>query len=317
MKKQRHELEKFIELYQSLHLAEIHLQKINERLTQYYMDLEELSAVLTEQSEDLDKLVKMGLFKLFSKVLGDPQSRYEQKKQAYLLSILKFNECKKMVELLEFEKTILDEKLQQKEEISARLNQLIKEEEEFLTTKYPSTKDLLTKISKTLFENITYKKELMEAITVCIQLKARLEDMIDQLKSAKEYENWGAFYKEIQEGKAIKRSYIDQAQKISYEVKQLYQQLQDEMEDSYRFKTILKGTDFKELKNFNKVYNTKLVADWLSKEEIHHALSYVRKLFYSLRTTLEILETQQFKTEEYMDYLHQKQKELLFEANDQ
>ena len=79
------ELEKLIELYQSLHLAEIHLQKINERLPQYYMELQELSVVLAEQYDDLGKLEKMGLFKLFSKILRDPKSQYEQKKQEYLL----------------------------------------------------------------------------------------------------------------------------------------------------------------------------------------------------------------------------------------
>ena len=98
-------------------------------------------------------------------------------------------------------------------------------------------------------------------------------------------------------------SHIDEAQQVSYKVKPLFQQLENELEDVYKFKSIKRINKVAELKHFNVIYYDYLISDWIIRKQINSTLNYL----YGVRDTLQRIEqtllAQQRTTEQSIEYL--------------
>lgn len=303
--------EKLIEEYRSMQLAKSHFNKLTVRLDKEQVLFDELTIILNKEYKDVQKFERLSLNSLFSKFLGNNEQQYEIEKQEYLLAFLKYDESKKVIKLLEFERNVLEEKLNNETSIKNKLNDIIEQNDNLISTKYPELRNPFIEINKKLKNNIAFRSELREAIIVSLKIEDIFTKMIEYLNQAKLFENWGTFYREIQEGKKKKKSYLDQAQQLSYIAKQFLQQLEDELEDVYKFISINRMTQFEELQHFNDIYYDRLISDWIIKHEISSSLNCLIGTKNSIERILVTLKVQLEKTEKNINNLIKQRKELL------
>lgn len=268
-------LEKIIESYHSIQLAKKHLKKITMRLGEEESRLARLSVILNKEYEDLSKFQNLSLIGMFNKFLVDQKQQYEIEKQEYLLAALKYNESKKVVELLHFEKNLIEEKIRKEADVSIALRKEIARADNLILNKYPEIRTQLDEFNTQITRSIRFRKELREVMIVCLKIEKVFTEMINYLHQAKKYKNWGTYYREIQHGKKEKQSYLDQAQQLSYIARQLLQQLEDELEDIYKFLSASPLKQFEESQHFNDIYYNRLLSDWIINHEINNSLNCI------------------------------------------
>ena len=305
--------EELIEEYRSIQLAKSHLDKLQKRLINEKARLTELTEIIKNEYEDVIKFEQFSLKGLFSKLLIDKSEQYEIEKQEYLLAVLQFSECEKIIELLKFEEVVILEKVKDEREVKNELERVIQENRKSIAGSYPHLKNELHQISELLDRNISFRRELEEALLVSTKAGVVLENMIKLLEKASRYEDWGYFYKEIQRGKKIKKSYLDQAHQLSYTAKQLLQELEDELEDIFKYKSIVRLTKFEEFRHFNDIYHDRLISDWIVKHEVTSSINSVQGTADSVQRIIETLKIQLQKTKATIEKIYHKRKMILLE----
>ena len=123
------ELNKILDKYQDFERIQKHLKSLEEDLKKGYKDLEKLEKLLEKHGQDVEELERLSLKGIFHKVLGSKKEQLDKERQEYLQAALKRNEQKKSVELIEYEKKILEEKLAKLKDIPAQAEMLIKQRE--------------------------------------------------------------------------------------------------------------------------------------------------------------------------------------------
>lgn len=305
-------LEKIIEEYKSIELAKKHLGKLGIRLTEESARLQELSDLLDKEYEDVRQLEQLTLKGLFQKFLGDLEQQYEIEKQEYLQAVLQYKECKKTVELLAFEQRVLQEKVEKESEVLHSLETLIQERTSIVSQKYPKIKDELISISHQLDRNRGYQKELREALVVGLKVEEVLKRMIHLLKLGRDQSDWGV-YTAHSRNVYYTNSHLDEAQQLSYRAKQLLQELEDELEDIYAYKSIRRWSKFEEFIHFNDIFYDRLISDWMVQQEISSAINHLVGTLDSINRITATLKVQIKTTQRNIDYLNTRKKEVITE----
>ena len=100
-----------IEAYQSMVMARQHLAKLKLRIEEERKACAVLLDLLNKEYEDIEALEKANVSRLFALVLKNQEEQMEIERQEYLHAAIKYREACKMLELLEFEQKVLEEKL--------------------------------------------------------------------------------------------------------------------------------------------------------------------------------------------------------------
>lgn len=310
-------LEKLIEEYRSIILSKHHLEKLKDRLQLERNRLQELEAILDQKYNNLYQLEKLSLRALFYTMLQTKDEQFEIESQEYLHAVLQLKDCKKTIELLEFERKVLLSKVNKEKRVQDQLNHLFTEREEFISSKYASLKNQLIIANQKLDQELGYKREIYEALIVGLKARDVFTQMIALLVKAKDDVNWGAELPNKEELRHAKNSYLDQAQELSYKAKQLLQELMDEMEDIYMHKSIRRLNKFEEFKHFNDIYYDRLISDWMVQNRIVSTLNYLKGTMDSLKRIVETLKIQKKTTEKNIEYLNKRKDELILESIEQ
>lgn len=312
---QNTDLEKLLADYQSIIHAKKHLSNLNQRLEEEEMYLEELHLILEKEYRDVRKLESLSLGSLFHTFLGKREEQYEIEKQEYLHAVLQYNEHKKTVDLLSYEQEVLQEKLQREQEVYQQLTSLLTKRNQLIEQKYAGLKNQIIGIHKQIDEKIGYKQEVQEALSVGQNAAVLIQDMITLVVKTKHKKEWGNASL-IDPGNSEFRdyTYIDEAQQISYKVKPLFQQLEDELEDVYKFKSIKRINKVAELKHFNVIYYDYLISDWIIRKQINSTLNYLYGVRDTLQRIEQTLKAQERATEQSIEYLKKRKQEIILDA---
>ena len=243
--------------------------------------------------------------------LGNKEAQYELEKQEYLQAVLKVKEGQKTVDLLSYEQEVLQAKVDREAAVYEQLTKLFTEREQRVEQKYAGLKNRIMDYHKQIDEKIAYKQEVQEALEACQAATTLIQDMIQLVRKAKQNEEWGVL---LNENQGINFSYIDDAQQISYKVKPLLQQLEEELEDVYKFKAIKRISKVKELKHFNEIYYDYLISDWIIRKKINSSINYISGVRDTLIRIKRTLITQQRSTEQAIIYLKKRMQELILDA---
>ncbi len=307
-------LEDLVAEYRSIQLAKSHLAKLQVRLKEDQEMLYSLGIVLEKEYQDVLRMKKFKVKDLFIRVLDSNEEQYEIEKQEYLFAALQYNECKKSVELLEFEEKIILEKVAKESVVKAELATLITDRAANISLKYPHIKQQLLNISAQMDESIGYKRELHEAIIVGLKAQKVLEQMISYLYTGgKDAEDWGYYasnYATIQQEK----EHLNKAHELSHVAKQLLSELDDEMADIYAIKSTVKTHRFEEFRNFTNIYHDNLISDWILQKRIHATLNTVNSTADNVKRLVLTLKSQLKKTEISIDYLKKRKDEVIIEG---
>ena len=315
---QNADLEKLLADYQSIIHAKRHLAKLDQKLEEEQMNLDDLQLILEKEYQDVRKFEGLSLNSLFHTFLGNKEEQYEIEKQEYLHAVLKHNEYKKTVDLLSYEQDVLLEKVQREQEVYQQLTSLLTERNQLIQQKYAGLKNQIIEIHEQIDEKIGYQQEVQEALSVGQKAADLIQQMITQVVKARHKAEWGnANFVDPGDPQFSSYAYIDQAQQISYKVKQQFQKLENELEDVYKFKSVKRINKVAELKHFNEIYYDYLISDWIIRQKVTSTLNYL----YGVRDTLQridqTLQAQLRATKQAIDYLKKRKQEIILKAADQ
>ena len=309
------DLEKLLADYQSIIHAKKHSAKLNQRLEEEEMELEELHLILEKEYRDVRRFESLSLGSLFQSFLGKREEQYEIEKQEYLHAVMQYNQHKKTVDLLNYEQQVLLEKVQREQEVYQQLTALLTKRDQLIEKRYAALKDQIIKIHKQIDKKIAYNQEVEEAFLVSRKATTLIQEMITLVVKTQHKEEWGNVSL-MDTGNSENRdySYIDEAQQISYKVKPLFQQLEDELEDVYKFKSIKRVNKVAELKHFNVIYYDYLISDWIIRKQINSTLNYLYGVRDTLQRIEQTLKAQERATEQSIEYLKKRKQEIILEA---
>lgn len=268
------QLDKVLKQYQDFERVNKHLNDLDKRIAESYKTMDKLERILSKEQNEIEELEKLSLKGIFHKVLGSKDDQLKKERQEYLQAALKRNEHKKSVELLEYERGILENKLEKLKGIEAHAERLIKEREKnLMRTGSPVGQRILT-ISKTIDESKHLKREIKEALHVGQQAIMVLQEMEGYLRNARNWGNW-----DMMGGKGmstyVKHTNIDRARARLHKAQNFLIRFEDELRDVYNPRQMNLTLNLDSFTRFIDIFFDNLISDWIVQQRIRNALSNV------------------------------------------
>jgi len=306
-------LYEILEQLQSIDRAERQLSKVDERLDAAYKILERLSSIVDKEYADVEKLEKMGIRSVFRKVLGDKEQQLEKERQEYLQAVLKYNEHKKSIELLDFEKNILTEKLKKAGNLKKRKQVLLKQHEAMLIKSNSAAGQEIIAIDKDIRDRFHIKREIHEAVIIGTKVSQMLAQMVNFLKTAR---NWGNY--DMAGGGTIstmmKHSNIDKARTLAHKLQHILKQFQDELFDVYDKEQFQISLQIDSFTHFTDIFFDNLITDWIVQKKIRNALNNVLTVEDRVMRIVSSLKKDLEQTDKAITYLEQKKKDVILDS---
>lgn len=296
-------LEKLVELKK----VESHYKNTIAQLDDSYKQLDNLHDILEKEYQDVKELEGMSMKSLFHKVLGSKEEQIEKERQEYLQASLKYNDFRKSVELLEYERDLLKNKITDITVYENKLNSLkLIREKELLMSDSALGRELM-KIVHVLDDLVSHHKELTEARIAGNNAIVQIKTLIDHLRKAKDWGSWDMMGRNNRQAGYYKRSAIDYAREASSQAKHHLNIFQKELLDigerNHNF-----DIDLGNFNSFTDIFFDNLISDWIIQQKIKNALNNVggvydkvTRLLQSLDHKIESVKAEQIKYQEAKD----------------
>lgn len=298
---------------QNLKRVRKHYEKTQIDLDSAYDQLDLLADQLDKEYQDLKQLENLSMKSLFHKVLGSKEEQIEKERQEYLQATLKYNAFKKNVEILEFEKTVLEKKLGDVSLLENKLKTLKKEREKELLRSGSEIGNKLLILHKKEDSIELLTKEFSEAIAAGSKSVQVIEKMMHFLEQARNWGNWDMMGK----GRMAsynKHSAIDNAREVSYSAKHLLDRFQQELYDiggpgNYNF-----NIELNSLQNFTDIFFDNLISDWIMQQKIKNALANVNSVRDKVVRILQSLNSEQRNFEKQLSQINHQKEQLILSS---
>ncbi len=254
------------------------LQREYEVTLQSWEDLQEkktkMEIKLANELDDINELDKLSLKSVFHKVLGDKEKQLEKERQEYLQTSLQHRNILKEIEVVEYEKNLLENKLKEIELLRNELEGLKKlREKEILVTNNPLREELLILDGK-IDNEIRYINELKEALNAGHNTLEILRGIEAHFEKAVDWGNWDMFSKSSYY-KMMKNSEIDQAFNLLPKAKNALSVFSKELYD-VGYQNIRQGLSIERINGFLGYIFDNLISDWIVQKKIKGALSAIQ-----------------------------------------
>ena len=272
MKEQVHQIEELIRQYQQVVRSTRKLKSLKQKLFQEQEKFLILKQRVDDEYFDVNRLEQKGLKQLFVNILVNREEQLKKERQEYLLAVLKLRESENLIESLKEEMRTLKSTSVDQELI---LNQIERQLEELDDTKLYIESIYLSElqvINKELQKLLRLDVEVKEAIQVSKTLYQNFLEMIKVLNQAKNTDNWGKYYSEIQESKRRHEANVDKAGKYAHEIKRLMVFLKGEIEDVIEVREEFRRTEAY-IYEFNISFYDHLLEDWIADDNLVETLS--------------------------------------------
>jgi len=296
----------------------VELRKVYEHLGQIEVDfaatskeLSGLSKKVDKESDDVKNLENTTLRSVFSKVLGNQEEQLEKERQEYLEILLLYNEKKKELELIEYEKELLDKKTSSLSQLENKLEALKNNREKEILKSHSSVAQELLQIAKKTDNNNFLKREVQEAHKVGQSLLLILNKILEYLSQAIK---WGHYDMAGRGSRAnyAKRQSIDRANAYVHEAHRHIQHYQKELKDvGLKVNITLKTENFNSFLDF---FFDNLISDWIVQKKIKNTVNQVQATRNQVLELNNSLEGELNKIEQAMEAL-EKQRSYVLENN--
>jgi len=290
MKNLQQQLKEKIEEFRTLQKISQHLTQLDQRIATEQTKLDQTLKKLEEENADVEKLEKMSIKSVFHNILGNKEKQLEKERQDYLQAALKYDEHRKTIDLLEYERGVLGQKNMQGTGIEKEIEKLVELRKQELLRKNPKAGQQLIQISNTIDHHHKMMIEMEEAIQVGTKASQVLAQMVNSLRQAK---NWGTW--DMVDGKRMssymKHSRLDTARQLSYKAKQMLMRFEDELNDIYQYERAQFdfSLNFESFGRFTDIFFDNLISDWIIQQKISNALATVRSTNDKLVRTVNYL----------------------------
>lgn len=306
------ELHKTLEEIQNIKNVRKHLAKTNSELTKAYKDLSKFEKLLDKEYNDWKQLESLSVKSLFHKVLGSKEEQIEKERQEYLQASLKFNGMKKTVDILEYEKSLLEKKIVDISLLQNKLKTLKKQRaQELISSNSPSGKEL-KEVLRQIDSQIVLRNEVRRTTRTGGEASKILERMLNFLQQAKNWGNWDMM------GKGRMASYnkhdaVDRARETAFQAKHILGKFQQDLYSvgagSFTFDIRIDS-----LSSFTDIFFDNLISDWIIQQKIKNALSNVYSVQDKVNRILQSLENDLKKVEEKLIELDEAKEKIILSA---
>ena len=255
----------------------------------YNSTLDELDKVLVKKDsiedqmikelEDINNLEKLGIKSIFYKVLGNKEEQLEKERQEYLQVTLQHKEVLNSIEILDFEKSVLQKKVSSIDDLSNELEGLKKQRESEILSKPSSLRNQLIVIHNKKDDLRKYEVELKEAFSIGNSTMKSLDTVLGYLKKAKDWGSRDMMTSRRGGGyvKSMKHGAIDRAMNEVSRTKILLHNFSKELSDvGYSNQRL--GLQVDNIARFPGIIFDNLISDWIVQNKIKGVLSTVSNL---------------------------------------
>ena len=251
-----------------------HLDQLNGQLKEEYKQLDRLYKKLQKEFRDVEELEKLSMKGLFHNVLGNKDKQLEKERQEYLQASLKYNEAKNTIDLLEYEKKVLDDQVKNKAALEIEVQKLMKMREKELVAQAGSKGQEILQI----ILRVDQIEDRIDALRACHQNGQRIVQLLQNMEAhLQKAQNWGQWdMMGDRHSGHYKSNAIDKARDLAYHVKNLIRRYEKDIYQLFGNTGHL-GLDL-QLEGFNRftdVFFDNLISDWIIQQKIRHATSNV------------------------------------------
>ena len=252
-----------------------------------------------KESEDIETLKKTGVKSLFYKVLGSKEEQLEKERQEYLEANLRYDEARKSLELLEYERNILEGKIKALPKIEQRHQELLKIREQEIIASNPRLATKINTIDAQITERHKMLYEVEEAMRVGRGANHLLEQVLVKLDQAV---NWGQWDMSGRRGRMsghMKHRQIDMAKDLAYKAKISLTQFEKELRDIYGPENFGLTVQIPTFSSFTDIFFDNLITDWIVQQKIQNTRAGVlgvrdktQRLLITLQGTIPKIESE-------------------------
>ncbi len=263
---------KIEELY-SLKRVNAHLEDVSNTLAEKYKELEQITSQLKKEEKDVKSLENKGFRPLFYKILGDKEKQLETERQEYLAVSLKYNALREEIDIIEYEKDLLQKKSISFPKVKKEVEDLKRHRQEELLNSGNPKREEVALVLKKYDHSVILGKEIAEAITASSNAYKNLDGLTGILRQALDWGRWrgrnSSGYAEM-----MKRSKLSEASRALAVTQRSLDYFAKEMSDLGETNMRL-TLNFNELNKFTDYFLDNLITDWIIQQKIKNTLNSV------------------------------------------
>ncbi len=307
------ELKETYEQQQQMSMIARHLDQLNTQLKAAYGDLDLLEKKLRKEFRDIEKLEKLSVKGLFHKVLGSKEQQIEKERQEYLEVSLKYDEAKKSVELLEYERNLLDGKVKTLPQIESRLAALIKAREKALIDSNSLSGRQILEIHMRIDQKEALMREVEHVKSTGGEVISLLENIVRLLQEARNWGQWDMTGRH-RHASHMKHSAIDRAKDLAYQSKHRLVRFQQDLEHLFGPQQFDLNLEFNKFNRFTDMFFDNLISDWIVQQKIQNTLSNVQAVRDKTIRIVQSLDAEIKKAESEIANLEEQRKQIIIKA---
>lgn len=284
------EIKEVLEDFTSLSNVKSHVDEIEIQLRDAYKKIKVLDKKVEKELRDIEELEKIGIKSLFHKTLGDKDKQLEKERQEYLEISLKYNEYKKSVELMEFERDLLAKKLNNLDPLKRKLEDLKNQRlTEILRSSNSTIKTELQELLHKTDVSLALNKELEEAILEGEKSIKLISVVSSYLTKAGEWGRWD-MYGDNRRAAYLRKQAIDKARRnlsqAQHQLNLFARELKDLGENNITF-----NLDLIHFNKFTDFFFDNLISDWIIQQRIKSTLNSIESTKdYAKRILLSLIQ---------------------------
>ncbi len=251
------------------------LEDLNREITDLQGKLAYLVKQVDKESEDIETLKKTGVKSLFYKVLGSKEEQLEKERQEYLEANLRYDEARKSLELLEYERNILEGKIKSMAATERRHQELLKLREREIIASNPQLAAKINSIDAQITERQKMIFEVDEALAVGQDAAHLLDQVLNKLNQAVNWGQWDMAGRRGRMTSHMKHRQIDMAKDLAYKAKISLTQFEKELRDIYGPENFGLTVTIPTFSSFTDIFFDNLITDWIVQQKIQNTRSGV------------------------------------------
>ncbi len=308
-------LKRVLEEKRSLEKAQKRLAFLNDEILRVNRQLEKLARLVDQEYEEVEKLEGARLKAFIQKLKGEREELLEKEKQEYLDAVLQYNQAVKELELMEFERKVLLDKLLKRPEVEAKFKNELKKYEAQLQASDSRLGKELRNIDEKILAIHLKNKEYEEATHQghnCLQTFWLIEQHLskdfrtdDQPDHSFIPPGWNPIEYFSQIGRLEKAR-----QKLPLAAKQLKLFI-EELGDVYSRPEVFLGIKVKDFQRFSDYFFESYIADWKFRDRIAQLYKEITRIIKIMESTLNILKKEIAKGTEEIERLEDQKFSLI------
>lgn len=287
-------------------LAKRHLQAAKQRRIELTTYIKIGVEKINREYQDILDLEKKTIGNLFDQILGRQENRLDLEKQEYLQAILEYNSAKEELEVLDYEMSLLQHKVENIDSLEKRVATLTNQVIRKIKFHDKDAAAHINNINKLRDLSILRIIEIKEAQRICDETM----DLIHQINTELRKVDSIPVYNHPMHGKGryssyLKKGFITQSQQKAAKANVKLRQLENELGDIYHDHD--KGLSITDYEHFIHYFYDHLITDWVLQRKLDTAVAGMETITTKLQRIKAMLEAE-MDSEQQRESNYQKQK---------